>query len=249
VVSGFCSGNPRLSREDIASAGTIGLINAAAGWSTDKDVPFTVYARGRIQTACIDEIRAMDWTTRRAHQRIKEARAVTETLAAQLHRNPTVNELASAMGVDYATASKALVEESRTVSYLDAALEESLIADSLSPEQVALETERNTFLKTAVNALPERMRYIVEQVYFEDRSVAELAEEFGSTHAAVSQQRSEAIRLLQDSHASCYEGRTEPTRSRISGKRHDAYMSTVRQHTAGGLTRPVHRVPALAGAA
>lgn len=191
----------------------------------------------------------MDWTGRRAHERIKEARAATETLAAQLHRNPTVDELASAMGVDRATAAKALVEETRTVSYLDAALEDNLIADSLSPEQAALETERNTFLRTAVNALPERMRYIVEQVYFEDRSVAELAEELGSTHGAVSQMRSEAIRLLQDSHASCYEGRAEPVRSRISGKRHNAYMSTVRQHTAGGLTRPVHRVPALAGAA
>lgn len=212
-------------------------------------MPFSVHARGRIHAACVDEIRAMDWTTRRAHQRIKEARAVTETLSAQLHRAPTLDELAEALGVDRATAARTMSEEARTVSYLDAALEETLISRTLTPEQMAVETERNMFLRTAVDALPERMRYIVEQIYFEDRSVADLAAEFGSSHAAVSQQRSEAIRLLQDSHASCYEGRSEPVRSRVSGKRHDAYMSTVRQHTAGGFTRAGARVPALAGAA
>lgn len=248
-MAGLCARNPRLSREDIASAGTIGLIGAAASWSTEKDVPFTVYARGRIHTACIDEIRSMDWTTRRAHQRIKEARAVTETLSAQLHRAPTTDELAAAMGVDRETAARTLSEESRTVSYLVADQEESLIADAPSPEQAALENERNSFLHAAVGALPEKMRYIVEQIYFEDRTVTDLADEFGSTHAAVSQQRSEAIRLLQDSHASCYEGRSEPVRSKISATRHNAYMSTVREHTAGGLTRIGHRAPALAGAA
>jgi RNA polymerase sigma factor for flagellar operon FliA len=247
-VAGLCARSPRLSREDLASAGTLGLINAAGTWNASMDVPFTVYARGRIQTACIDEIRAMDWTTRRAHQRIKEARAVTETLAAQLHRAPTVDELADALGVDRETATKALTEEARTVTSLDAVLEESLVADSPTPEQAAIETERNQFLHAAVAALPERMRYIVEQIYFEDRTVTQLADEFGSTHAAVSQQRSEAIRLLQDSHSSCYEGRTEPARSKVSGSRHNAYMSTVREHTTGGITRPGFRVPALAGA-
>lgn len=212
------------------------------------EVPFTVYARGRIQTACIDDVRATDWTTRRAHQRIKQARAVTETLSAQLRRPPTVDELADAMGVDRETATKALTEEARTVTSLGALLEESLVADSPTPEQAAMETERNQFLHAAVAALPERMRYIVEQIYFEDRSVTELADEFGSTHAAVSQQRSEAIRLLQDSHTSCYEGRSEPARSKISANRRNAYMSTVREHTTGGLTRAGFRVPALAGA-
>lgn len=191
----------------------------------------------------------MDWTTRRAHQRIKEARAVTETLTAQLHRAPTVDELAAALGVDRETAVKALAEESRTVSYLDAVLEESLIADSPSPEQAALETERNSFLRAAVSALPERMRYIVEQIYFEDRTVTDLADEFGSSQAAVSQQRSEAIRLLQDGHTALYEGRKEPVRSKVSTARHTAYMSTVREHTIGGLTRMGSRLPALAGAA
>lgn len=248
-MAGLCARNPRLSREDISSAGTVGLIAAAGSWGADKDVPFHVYARGRIQAACIDEIRAMDWTTRRAHQRIKEARAVTETLAGQLRRQPTVDELASAMGVDREKAAKTLAEESRTVSYLDAVLEESLIADSPSPEQAALEAERNGFLRAAVTALPEKMRYVVEQIYFEDRTVVDLAEEFGSTHAAVSQQRSEAIRLLQDSHSTLYEGRNEPARSKVSSTRHSAYMSTVREHTAGGLTRIGRRVPSMAGAA
>ena len=42
------------------------------------------------------------------------------------------------------------------------------------------------------------MRYVVEDTYFGDRTVKDLAAELGSTHAAVSQQRSEAIRLMRD---------------------------------------------------
>src|SRR6478609_2770715 len=50
-----------------------------------------------------------------------------------------------------------------------------------------LADERLQYLRAAVKSLPERMRYVVEEIYFGDRTVKDLAAELGSTHAAVSQ--------------------------------------------------------------
>jgi len=99
-----------------------------------------------------------------------------------------------------------------------------------------------------VATLPEKMRYVVEQIYFEDRSVKDLAEELGATHSAISQQRAEAIRLLGDGLATHYadDDVAYVPQSRISPTRRTAYLSTLGDHTLGGLARSGRRdVPEL----
>ena len=57
--------------------------------------------------------------------------------------------------------------------------------------------ERDAFLRRAVEALPERKRWIIRAVYFDERTVGEIATELGVSHAAVSQQRAAAVRMLR----------------------------------------------------
>ena len=125
------------------------------------------------------------------------------------------------------------------------------MAEPESPEGAVLTSERLSFLRSAVATLPEKMRYIVEQVYFEDRSVKGLAEELGATHSAISQQRVEAIRLLGDCLATHYAGDDVAyvPQSRISPTRRTAYLSTLGDHTLGGLVRTGrHGAPELGAA-
>jgi RNA polymerase sigma factor for flagellar operon FliA len=86
------------------------------------------------------------------------------------------------------------------------------------------------------------MRYIISQVYLEERPVKDIAEELGSSHAAVSQQRAEGVRLLGDA-LSAHHGhsprRPETAGRRISAPRRNAYLSAVAERTLGGITRAV----------
>lgn len=224
------------------------LITAADAFDTDLGVPFGAYARRRIIGAFADEMRANDWATRSARRRIKETLVVQETLAAALGRTASVDEIASAMGVDREEAAAGMADASRTLSTLDDATAESLVADTALPEESVLVTERLTYLRAAVAALPDKMRYVVEEVYFGDRTVKELADELGTTHSAVSQQRAEAIRLLRDGFGTHYADDSETEHvleSRVAPASRSAYLARLADQALIGMRRvPQERMPA-----
>ncbi len=117
-----------------------------------------------------------------------------------------------------------------------------LAADLASPEDSLLETERTRYVLAAVSSLPERMRYVIEQVYFGDRSVGELAEELGTTHSAISQQRSEAIRLMRDGLSAHYSETAATTQgtevhSRVAPARRTAYLARLAESATASMSR------------
>ena len=89
-----------LSRDDLASAGALALVQSADSFNPDLGIPFGAFARRRIVGAFADEMRSEDWATRGARRRIKETLAVQDTLVSALGRKPNVDEVASALGVD-----------------------------------------------------------------------------------------------------------------------------------------------------
>ena len=198
LVSEVWAKATHLSRDDLASAGAVALITSADAFDPALGIPFGAFARRRIVGAFADEMRSNDWASRGARRRIKETLAVKETLTAGLGRTPSVDEIASSLGVDRNEVTAGLTDAARTVSTLDDTTAEFLIADTALPEESLLSAERLHYLAAAVEALPEKMRTIVRQIYLEDRTVMEIADTMGVTHSAVSQQRSEAIRLLRD---------------------------------------------------
>ncbi len=239
LVNDVCARATHLSRDDLASAGAMGLVLAADSFDPRLGVPFGAFARRRILGAIADEMRSSDWATRTARKRIKESLAVQESLTAALGRTPTVDEVAASLGIDRAAASEALADASRTVSSLDETIADTMATELASPEDSLLETERTSYVLAAVTALPERMRYIVEQIYFEDRSVKELAEELGATHSAISQQRAEAIRLMRDGLIAHYadEQETEEVHSRIAPARRSAYLARLAENATAAMSR------------
>jgi RNA polymerase sigma factor FliA len=240
LVSDVCAKATHLSRDDLASTGAMALITAADSYTPALGVPFGAFARRRIIGAFADWMRSNDWAPRSARRRIKETMAVRETLTHALGRTPSVDEIAEALGVERSIAEVALADAARTLSTLDETTAEYLIADTATPEDTVLTSERLSYLRAAVAALPEKMRYVVEQIYFEDRTVKELAVELGATHSAVSQQRAEAIRLLRDGLGTQYSDDAEAEyvpESRVAPARRLAYLSALAEHTVGGFTR------------
>lgn len=191
----------RVQRSELASAGALALVKAARAYDPTTGVPFQRYATLRIRGALIDELRGMDWLSRGARRRARELSDVGATLTSQLGRIPTRAELAEALGVAEESVETARGDGEVRLLSIEAfgTAVADVIADSApGPEQALLESERLQYLKAGVVSLPERLRYVIEQLFFADRPVPELAEEMGVTQSRISQLRSEALRLLRD---------------------------------------------------
>lgn len=230
LVSSLCRRATHLSRDDLASVGAIALITSADAFDPSLGVPFGAYARRRITGAFADELRSGDWAPRSVRRRIGDTVAARDALAASLGRRPTLDELSRALCVTREEVQAALADAGRSVQSLDETVLDTVPATDRLPEASLLADEQARHLRAAVAHLPGRMRYVIEQVFFEGRSVTDVATELGTTHSAVSQQKSEALRLLQDGLATHYADTADaaPTPvSRISAKRRAAYLSSL----------------------
>lgn len=252
LVSDMCARVTHLSREDLTSVGSIALITAADSYDPTLGVPFGAYARRRILGAFADDMRASDWAGRGQRQKIKKAKSAEETLTAALGRQPSTGEIAQALGVDEKQAAAVLQDAGRQVIALEQDMQDYLVAETTTPEQETLAQEQTQMLRVAVEALPQRMRLIVTRLFFENSSVKEIAAELGVSHGAVSQQRSEAMRMLRAGLSQHYDLDPTPTAApsteRTLTRRQEQYMASFGERARGGLAvaarvlqeRPAH---------
>lgn len=229
---------PHVQREDLAAAGSFALVQAARSFDPDLGVPFERYAALRIRGAIVDELRGMDWVSRRARRRARELTELAEGLTAALGRIPTRAELAEAMGVDPAEVEATRRDASLRVLSIDgeaAGAVDALRAAALGPEERLLVDERLRYLAAAVAELPERLRHVVHELFFRERSMADLAEELGVTQSRISQLRTQALALLRDGINTSLEPVLAPAPSPEPGvaeRRRQAYYAAVAQRAA-----------------
>ncbi|XBH22127.1 sigma-70 family RNA polymerase sigma factor [Jonesiaceae bacterium BS-20] len=191
----------QVTRDELASAGYLALTQAAIGYDPETGVPFSRFAAIRIKGALIDELRSMDWVSRGTRRKIREYTKTVEQITSTLRRVPSRNEIATALGIDVSEVSEIADHASVKVLSVDAydgSLADIMPSSEPTPESSALQSERYTYLRGAVAALPERLRHVVEQVFFHDVPVAQVAQEMGVTASRISQLRSEAMVLLRD---------------------------------------------------
>jgi RNA polymerase sigma factor FliA len=191
-------------RDDLMSAGMVGLAQAARNYDESRGVPFHRYAATRIKGALLDELRTHDWASRPVRAKARQMEVTTEKLVAKFGRTPTAEEVAEAMGVQKSTIDGLNQDLHRaTVLNYEAMIQSGesdsvLLVDDHDPEGDLLDRERNAYLVDAVKALPERLRIVVLGYFFEDRSMQEIGLELGVSESRVSQLRAEALDLLRD---------------------------------------------------
>ncbi|HEX7165487.1 MAG TPA: FliA/WhiG family RNA polymerase sigma factor [Acidimicrobiales bacterium] len=191
-------------RDDLLSAGMVGLAQAARNFDASRGVPFHRYAATRIKGALLDELRTHDWASRPVRAKARHLEVTTEKLTARYGRTPTAEELADEMGVQRSTIEGLNHDLHRaTVLNYEAMVQSGesdsvLLVDDDDPEGELLDRERNAYLVDAVKALPERLQTVVIGYFFEDRSMQEIGSELGVSESRVSQLRAEALDLLRD---------------------------------------------------
>ena len=206
ITSEFIGRLPaHVSRDDLTSAGLMALVQASRGYDPATGVPFNRYANTRVRGALLDELRGQDWASRGARSRSRKLAEVEDALTARLGRRPTTEESAAALGVTRAEVHEVREEAQRSVVLSmqgftadGASIDDHLPTHAPGPEQELLHREQLGYLRSAVAALPERLRAVVEGYFLHERPMAELAEELGVTESRISQMRGEALALLRD---------------------------------------------------
>src|SRR3954466_1859695 len=190
-------------RDDLASAGYAALVTAARAFDSGRGIPFGRFAAVRVRGALLDELRSMDWASRSVRARARRADVARQELTAQLGRTPTPNELAELLGVAVGELSTVDDDVQRAAvlslqGFAVGTAEDMVTETSLNPEEMLLHRERIGYLHDAVAVLPERLRFVVEASFLQERPLSEVAEELGVTESRVSQLRTEALALLRD---------------------------------------------------
>jgi RNA polymerase sigma factor for flagellar operon FliA len=194
---------PHVHRDDLASAGYTALVTAAKAYDPERGIPFGRFAAMRVRGALLDELRGMDWATRSVRARARRADVARQELTSKLGRTPSPTELAELLGVGVSELANVDDDVQRaavlSLQGFAAGTAEDLVPEAaLNPEEMLLHRERIGYLHDAVAALPERLRYVVEASYLQERPLAEVAAELQVTESRVSQLRTEALALLKD---------------------------------------------------
>jgi len=205
IVNEIARRVPRnVSRDDLVSAGMLGLTQAALAWDADRGVAFEGFARSRIRGAILDELRSADWASRSVRARGRALHRATEALSTSLGRTPTNNEVAAELGVDGHTVGRLTddIRRAAVLSYDASVTDTEGIGAVRSPEagpiEQLLSRERLAYLHDAVLALPERLRKVVIEYFFDERPMQDIADELGVSESRVSQMRAEALLMLKD---------------------------------------------------
>jgi RNA polymerase sigma factor for flagellar operon FliA len=205
AVSSVTAKVPRhVSRDDLVSAGMLGLAQAARSFDARRGVGFERYASNRIRGALLDELRSRDWATRSVRAKARKLSVAAEQLTSKLGRLPSTDEVAQAMGL----APQAIDEINDNVHRavvlnfeafpIDGNVEEVVMAAPGMPDDDLLERERCSYLVDAVATLPERLRRVVIGYFLEELPMQTLADELCVTESRISQMRAEALGLLRD---------------------------------------------------
>ena len=241
--------------DDLTSAGMAALALAARSYDPALGVPFGRYAARRISGALLDELRSSDWASRSVRRKAREHADAAGQLSQALGRPASTSELASHLSVPTTEVENAANDVHRAVvlswqALVDVTGEEpALPSGSPSPEAVLLSREREAYLRDAVASLPERLKGVIQRLYFEDATLQDVATELDVTESRVSQMRTEAMSLLRDAmHANLSPDQLEPEAlpdGRVA-RRKAAYYATVASRSSwqSRLTAPV---PAVAG--
>jgi RNA polymerase sigma factor for flagellar operon FliA len=191
-----------IGRDDLTSAGMAALVLSAQSYDEARGVPFARFAAIRIRGALVDELRSMDWASRSVRGRAREVEAARNQLSVSLGRSPRPQEVAEVLGVSVSELGSidADVHRASVLSLQGFAPETgaAMVPDAQrGPEQLVIDREQLGYLHDAIAELPERLRYVVQSYFFEQRQMADIAAELGVTESRISQLRAEALKLLR----------------------------------------------------
>ncbi len=195
--------------DDLVSAGTVGLLDAVKRFDGEKKTQFRSYAQYRIRGAMMDSLRAADWSPRTLRRQARLVEQAKQTLAAQGLQAPDDQQTADQMGVPLATYRQLVsdlkrlelgsLQTERHEDAVEQVIDSVPAPASEDPLFLCLQGETWESLKTAIEALPEKERLVLNLYYYEELTMKEISEVLGVVGSRVSQLHASAVQRLRTS--------------------------------------------------
>ncbi len=195
---------PRVSADELASAGYDGLIAAVCSFDLERGVKFETYCRQRILGAIRDWQREIDPLGRSGRSFERRLNAIQERIQAERGESATPDELARAMDMPLpkflkmkrtVTASHCVPLEAPTERHSDTCIS-SLVPVDPGPSPVE-HTERELIREYLTRGLKEQDRLIVTLYYYERLTMAEIGAVIGVSESRVCQRHAEIMQQLR----------------------------------------------------
>lgn len=202
---------PTLDREDLVSAGIMGLIKAVDQFDPSRQVKFETYAIALIRGAILELLRSEDWVPRSVRDRVKHLERTYSALESRLGRPPTEEEITEALGITLEEYHQLLYDAGRTnlISLDDLILgtqdagEKLHVADVLSdatadPIAEVEQREMHRLLAEAIDRLPDRERLVIALYYYEGLTFREIGRVLSVSESRVYQLHTQAVLRLRN---------------------------------------------------
>ena len=190
--------------DDLFQVGCIGLIKALDNFDTSHGVKFSTYAVPMI----IGEIRRYlrDNNSIRVSRSMRDlaykSLQARENLASQLHREPTVTEIAAALDARREDVVMALESIQEPVSLFEPVFHDD--GDAIYVMDQVQDTKNtdvkwieNLSLSEAMKKLTPRERHILNMRFFEGKTQMEVAKEISISQAQVSRLEKNALKYMR----------------------------------------------------
>jgi RNA polymerase sigma-B factor len=183
--------------DDLRQIALLGILKAVERYDPERGIPFSSFASRTVNGEIKRWFRDRTWTVRpprSAQERHLEVRKVTERLAHELGRAPTVSEIGKAIN---ATDDEVLEALEASGAYRGASLdaprgttaegESRTLADTLGDRESGFGlTETKMLVANLLERLPEREATILRLRFFEELTQSEIAEQVGISQMHVS---------------------------------------------------------------
>ncbi len=197
-----------LDRDDFYSVGVMGLLHAATTFDPTRGASFKTFAYTAIRGAILDEVRKHDPVPRNRRDRLRKMDRQHAALRASLDREPTLAELATALGCSEQDLDDDLqaLHTSRTLSLDEPAgsgedagtlASQLRAADAVDPRTLAGDRERLGRLTKAITELEPTDRHVVVLYFHEQLYLKEIGRILGVTESRVSQILARATERLR----------------------------------------------------
>jgi len=185
-----------ISREDLVSAGMVGLVEAADRYDERRQEPFISFAEHRIRGAILDELRRGDIMPRRVRQLARKISAAISALEKD-GEQASDQRVADALGVSidqYRSGLAQLVHVE--MAPLDGE-ETRLVAHEVSPDLQADHRQMLARIRTALGCMEARDVTILGLHYVEDLTYQDIADTLKITPSRVCQLLWRAVERLR----------------------------------------------------
>ena len=192
---------------DLVQDGVIGLIDAAHRFDDSRGIKFETFAERRIRGAMIDALRKDAWPRGVRRQR-RELEAAREQLRRELGCEPSLADLAAAVGSDEKRLGKTIVrintiESTSPYSSAEQIDDQQLPAvlmpaEPERPDALYEQTEVRDRVRRALATLPAREQRVIALYYYGEVTMKEIGCELGVNESRVSQLHARALRRLRE---------------------------------------------------